>query len=251
MEIGFNLYSIRNQVQTADQLRDAFVRLKGMGYEAVQFSGTNYDPELLRTLSAEVALPVVLTHMPLERLLHDRDGLIREHERFGCRNIGLGMMPGEIASDDERVKKLTEELEDCAVYLKKFGFTLYYHNHSFEFRHMAGQTVYDYLIENTSALCFVPDTYWLQHGGVNIVEYIHKLKGRCACAHLKDYTMEGWTPRYAPVGEGNIDFVQVLKELAAAGTRHYIVEQDNATESPDPFGEAYKSVSFLKKIQLG
>ena len=63
--------------------------------------------------------------------------------------------------------------------------------------------------------------------------------------------MEGWTPRYAPVGEGNIDFVQVLKELAAAGTRHYIVEQDNATESPDPFGEAYKSVSFLKKIQLG
>lgn len=248
MEIAFNLYSIRGLIRTPETLKDAFGRLKDMGYTGVQFSGDGYDPALLKSAARTSGMKIVLTHMPLARLLYDRDALMAEHETFGCRNIGLGMMPADIAGDDAAVKKLTADLETSADYMRSRGFYLCYHNHSFEFRRMGDGTVYDYLLDNTEALCFVPDTYWLQHGGVSVVGYIKRLAGRCGCAHLKDYKMTGWTPGYAAVGDGNIDWTEVLPALTKAGTENFIVEQDDAGDYPDPFGEAKKSAVYLKKF---
>lgn len=248
MEIGFNLYSIRGLIRTPEGMKGAFGRLKDMGYTAVQFSGDGYDPALLQCAAETFGMKIVLTHMPLSRLLNDRDSLMAEHETFGCRNIGLGMMPADIAEDDTAVAELTERLETSAEYMRRRGFTLYYHNHSFEFRRMGDKTVYDYLLANTRALCFVPDTYWLQHGGVSVIGYIRRLSGRCGCAHLKDYKMCGWNPGYASVGDGNIDWTEVLPALTAAGTEHFIVEQDDAGDYPDPYKEAAKSITYLKNL---
>ena len=57
---------------------------------------------------------------------------------------------------------------------------------------------------------FMPDTYWLQFGGIDVRAFIEKLSGRIKILHLKDMkrTAEGIT--YAEIGSGNINFNSFL-----------------------------------------
>ena len=100
---------------------------------------------------------------------------------------------------------------------------------------------------------FTLDTYWVQYAGASVVDTIKKLKGRVECVHLKDYQVfvqeDGWTvkPYYCPVGDGNIDFKEVIKAARKAGTKYFIVEQDNAALLPDTLEQVERSVRFVDK----
>ena len=72
------------------------------------------------------------------------------------------------------------------------------------------------------------DTYWVQAAGADIMTWIELLRDRIPCVHLKDMTVCGVQSRFAPVGEGNIDFPRILARLAEIGkTEHILVEQDD------------------------
>ena len=112
------------------------------------------------------------------------------------------------------------------------------------------------MIENAPYINFTFDTYWAQFGGVSVADFIDKLNGRIECVHLKDYMIDvkikddgkpTTAPLFAPVGYGNIDFKSLVPKMLAAGTKYFIVEQDNASDLPEPLGEAKKSVEYIKK----
>ena len=50
-------------------------------------------------VSQAADLPIVLTHVPLDQILHDTDALMDEHASFGCKNIGLGSIPLDYLKD--------------------------------------------------------------------------------------------------------------------------------------------------------
>jgi len=108
---------------------------------------------------------------------------------------------------------------------------------------------YDYIIENTEHVNFILDTYWLQVGGVSITDYINKASGRIECVHLKDYLPcygeHGIKGRFAPVGEGNINWKAVIDCMKNAGTKHFFVEQDDACDYEDPFAQVKSSIDYL------
>ena len=83
------------------------------------------------------------------------------------------------------------------------------------------------------------------------MEYIKKLKGRIECVHLKDYKIirgaKLYDPVFASVGEGNMNFKDIIKACKKAGTKYFIVEQDNAVDFEDPLKEVEKSVKYLKQ----
>ena len=234
MNFGINLFSLRNQIATPEDFLKTVQALKTMGYSSLQFSGAPFDPAVIRSVSEATGLPIVLTHVPFERMLEDTENLVKDHDVFGCRNIGLGGMKF-YGMDDKQILENIAKLEEAGKKLNACGAKFFYHHHSHEFCKLTtGQTIFDCILENTEHVNITLDTYWLQAGGVNITEYIEKAAGRLECVHLKDYIPaynedKKIAPKFAPVGEGNINWNAVIDAMKKAGVKHYLVEQDNAT----------------------
>ena len=255
MKFGLNLYSIRNLVGTPEGFRETCHKLKDMGYGSLQISGVPYDPELIKSVSEETGLPVVLTHVALDRILNDTDKLMEEHAYFGCKNIGLGSFPFAAMEDPEKMVEQVAQLNEAGKKMAKNGFKFFYHNHHYEFYKNNGQTVYDYMIENAPYINFTLDTYWLQYAGVDILDYIKRMNGRIECIHLKDYQIirkrvspeetGPVSPDYAPVGKGTLKWHEIIPAALASGTKNFIVEQDSAALYPDTLAEVKFSIDYL------
>ena len=54
-------------------------------------------------------------------------------------------------------------------------------------------------------------------------------------------------PVFAPVGEGNLNFPEIVRAARSSGAKYFFVEQDNACILPDPWGEVTKSVNYIKE----
>lgn len=247
MDFGLNLFSIRTEVDTHEKFLETAHKLKGMGYSELQCSACPYDVELYKSVTAKTGMPVVLTHVGYDRIVNDTDALMAEHEAFGCRNIGLGSM--DCSKPDDEIKKQVEALNNAARRMNERGFKFFYHNHNFEFKKMAdGRYIMDYLIEEGDALNFTLDTYWLAFAGMDLTEYITKMSGRIECVHLKDGKLvKDDYYEIAPVSSGMIDFTDIVPKMIKAGTKHFIVEQDNAPDKGDTLGQVKISIDYLKK----
>ena len=254
--VGVNLYSLRTLIKTEDGLRETLSALREMGYNCAQFSGAPFDAAAIKRASEASGVPIVLTHVPLSDILERTEELMDEHASFGCKYIGLGALPRDIITDEVKVKSTIEALEGAAERMAARGFSFFFHNHHTDCYKHGGETVLDYMIRTCPHFNFTLDTYWLQFGGLSVADYIKKLSGRIACVHLKDYKMTAsvndggsltFSPIYAPVGEGNLDFGSYYPLMKAAGVEHYLVEQDNATSFPDPLDEVRRSILYIKE----
>lgn len=267
MKIGAQLFSVRTYLETPEKMDELFKAVKEMGYQCVQLSGfplvketgAGFDVEFVNSLIEKYNLPVHLTHIAGARLENDLDGVIADHKAIGCSNIGLGGMPG--AWDKDRVVDIAfvdafiAKYEAIAKKIADNGMKFFYHNHHFEFIKLEnGQTVLEYLIDNAPSFNFTLDTHWVQRGGASIVGYINKMKGKLECVHLKDFIIlsvdkngNRWTPAFAPVGVGVIDWQEVLTAFEAAGVKYAFVEQDDAVEYDEPLKQIALSASNLIK----
>ena len=250
--LGLNLFSIRNYLDSEEKFTDVLFKLKEMGYSQVQFSGAPFDAPMIKRAIEKTGMKIVLTHVPMDRILNDTDALMDEHESIGCKNIGLGAMPGDAIREYDKAVQTIAALNAAAEKMAKRGFKFFYHNHSIEFIRHGDKTVMD-MLADAPYINFTLDTYWVQYAGASVVDTIKKLKGRVDCIHLKDYQVfvqeDGWTvkPYYCPVGDGNIDFKEVIKAARKAGTKYFIVEQDNAALLPDTLEQVERSARFIDK----
>lgn len=255
-EIGLNLYSVRNLISTEEDFLNTAKKLKEMGYSFFQYSGAAYDPERIKRVTEEVGTPIRLTHMDRDRILNETEKVCEENLYFGNRNIGLGAMSWDIITDEKKCKEYIEKYNKAGEIMQKMGCKFFWHHHNFEFYPHNGQTVMDYVIDNAPYINFTLDTYWLQMGGVNIIEYLEKLKGRIGCVHLKDFKTKFYIddkemPRFEPeiesVGYGVMNFQSIIDKMREVGVEHYFVEQDNAADLPDTLHLVERSIQYLKK----
>jgi sugar phosphate isomerase/epimerase len=138
--------------------------------------------------------------------------------------------------------------------MKQNGIMFGYHNHNFEFDNVEGKIPYFdiFLPELDKDLVTMElDLFWTTKAGQNPVEIIKKYPGRFQLFHMKDmYTNEApffttvGVKDFAPVGEGVINFRDILAVKDIAGMKYMIVEQDQSRDG-DPFGDIKKSVTNL------
>jgi sugar phosphate isomerase/epimerase len=72
---------------------------------------------------------------------------------------------------------------------------------------------------------FELDLYWVAHAGEDAARLINRLSARLYAFHVKDMRAD---KAMAAVGTGTIDFPSFFKLPAAAGVRHFYVENDEA-----------------------
>jgi len=250
--IAAQLYTVREQMRTPDQIAEGLGKIRAIGYTAVQVSGIGpIAPAHLKELLDREQLTVCSTHVPWQRLQQDLDNLIAEHKLWGCENIGLGAMPGEYRQDREGWVRFAREASAIAGRIKDQGLQFIYHNHAFEFQKSGGVTCLDILMEETDPDTFhlELDTYWIQVGGGNPVKWIEKAAGRMKVVHFKDMGNAGTNePIMAEVGEGNLEWPRIIDACRQAGVEYAAVEQDVCRR--DPFESLAISYRNLKKLGL-
>ena len=247
MKLGAQFYSIRDNTTTPDDLYKTFKAIKEIGYEIAQMSAIcEIDPELLRSYSEELDLPITCTHSPFDRIVNDTDKLIEEHKIYGCPTIGLGSMPNEYR--DGGVYDFIEIIREPLRKIKAAGLNFAYHNHAFEFEKVDGKLVYDILIDELPDLSFIVDTYWVKYAGYDYLEYIKRIgPSRIKNVHFKDMKTEP-SGDICPCGEGVIDFKPVIELCDELGIVNALVEQDNAPDSGDSIGQMAISYNNIKNL---
>jgi sugar phosphate isomerase/epimerase len=126
------------------------------------------------------------------------------------------------------------------------GMTFGYHNHDFEFDKWGGVTAFDRLIEECPYMRFVLDVFWVQAGGGNPVKYIEKLNGRITIIHYKDYRIVNRTRQYAEIGQGNLDWDEIIPLSKAQNIPYAVIEQDG-----DFLVDPFDSLALSRKFILG
>ena len=241
MNIGAQLYTVREFCKTLDDFALTLKKVADIGYRTVQVSGTcAFDPAWLKAELDRNGLQCVLTHTPADRLKADPAQVAADHGIFGCRYVGLGHYPFTAEGTPE---SFYSEYHPVASTLKEHGRYFMYHNHDGEFKKVNGKLIMDHIAEMFPAdeLGFTLDTFWVQAGGSDPALWVEKLAGRVPCIHLKDFS---YGRKMAAVGEGNINFDRVFEKAEAAGTRYMLVEQDDCN-GEDPFNCLRRSYEFL------
>lgn len=246
-QIAAQLYTVRDFCQTAAAFADTVQKIRAIGYEAVELSGIGDIPEkeLVRITSGE-GLTICATHEPGPVLLDDTEKAIARLQELGCRLTAYPYPTGVDFGDEPSLSAWVRKLDLAGGKLRAAGMTLSYHHHDMEFWKVGDVTVLEYIFDHSDPrhLSAELDTYWVQHGGGDPVEWCRKLRGRLPSIHLKDYamTLEG-TPAYAEIGRGTLPFRRIVEEAEHSGCRWFIVEQD--TCPGDPFASLRTSFEYL------
>ena len=248
--LGVQLYTIRDYMKDPEIADVAFAKLARLGYTEAHTAGCEFDPILFRDLLAKHGINIIGTHYDWGKIVSEPEETMALHRLWGTTNVGIGGMPGPARKDLDELKKFIEEFNRTAELYAKNGFRLTYHNHHFEFIRIDGyKTLMDYLYEglDPATTSFVLDTCWVSAGGGDVVDWMHKLKGRIDILHLKDMgRLANPNPSHCfitEIGQGNIWWEGVIESAIKAGVKSYVVEQD--TCPGDPFDSLKISSDYL------
>jgi len=150
----------------------------------------------------------------------------------------------------EHYKRLPAILSAIAEQVTAAGLGFAYHNHDFEFIDHDGENGYDIILNNTDPdlVKLQMDMYWVKHSSkLSPAELIAKQPGRYVMWHIKD--MDKKTRDYAELGNGSIDYVEILSNINKDALQHYYIEQGGnyATNSMQSLTDSAKY--FKKYLQ--
>ena len=93
------------------------------------------------------------------------------------------------------------------------------------------------------------DVHWVTRGGQNPVNWIHKVGKRMPVIHFKDFAIiDGGTPVFCEIGEGNLDWPAIIQACREEGVRWYSIEQDSLFRDRDIFESIKISFDNLKAM---
>ena len=246
--LGLQLYTVRNTMDTADNIRETFRRIKAMGYDEAQTAGCPIPYAEFGKIAKEEGISIIGTHEGWNQVYEAPvEQVVENHTALGTTNVGIGAY---YFHSEEEIYTFCEQANELGARLKPYGMKFTYHNHSFEFRRWGndGKTAMDVLAErlDPETVSFVLDTYWVQHGGGDVRAWIERLAGRIDILHLKDMGVNENGPFITECGNGNINFDGIIPLAEACGVKHFCVEQD--IWPGDAMDSAAFSANYLKKF---
>ncbi len=126
----------------------------------------------------------------------------------------------------ESFKVLSGKLNQIGEQVNASGLGFAYHNHDFEFTDHDGETGYDIILRETDSdlVKLQIDLYWVMHSSkLSPKELIANEPGRYVMWHIKD--MDKVTRDYTELGNGSINYADVLPDPVLSGLEFYYLEQ--------------------------
>ncbi|MFK8056385.1 MAG: sugar phosphate isomerase/epimerase family protein [Saprospiraceae bacterium] len=239
---GLALYTLRDTM--AGEPREVLQAVKDLGYAYVEAAGYKdgmfygMSPAEFKGYLNEVGLEGVSTHM-VGTTPENIDQMVADAKAAGFTYFVIPIPPmGAFNYDNETqsmsmtqdAKTVMANINMVAEKCAAAGLKCLYHNHDFEFVAGAdGIVPIKYFLENSdpAILNFQMDMFWVTKAEADPVAYFDEYPGRFHGWHVKDMDEQG---RFAPVGEGTIDFARILAGKEKSGMKFYLVEQDQTFE---------------------
>ena len=259
--IGLQLYTIRDAMATdvpgsLKQVSDAgYKYLELAGYADGKFYG--YEPADFKKLVNDLGMEILSSHTQVEAegiTLENAQKMAEDHAKLGVKYCIQPWVVEEARTTLDSYRKMVADWNKVGGIMKENGIQFGYHNHNFEFDTVEGKIpYYDIMLADLDKdlVTMEIDMFWTTKAGQNIVEIFNKYPGRFQLFHMKDmytnrapyYTTVG-EDDFAPVGDGIINFKEILAAKDIAGMKYMIVEQD-ATKDGLPFEAIKKSITNM------
>lgn len=247
-QVAAQMYTLRDFLKTPQDIHASLKKVREIGYGAVQLSGLGpIDDDELAGMLNDTGLVCCATHAPGDKILNEPQAVAGQLDKFHCSHVAYPYPGGINMSKLKDVKEFAERLEAAGKALHEAGKVLSYHNHAIEFRRISNKPILEIIMRRTDPkyLQAELDTYWVQYGGGDPVEWCRKMKGRLPCIHMKDFAVNTENqPVYAEVGNGNLNWKKIVKQAEKSGCQWFIVEQD--TCPGDPFDSLKKSFDYIR-----
>ena len=234
-KLAAQLYTIRDFTKTAEDFKTSMQKISEIGYTAVQISGIGPIPHAeVKAIVDAFGLQVCITHVGFDYLQNDIEAAIAQHQLWDCPNVAVGSMPGKYRGSEAGFRQFAQDATEVGKKLADAGLTFSYHNHSFEFARFGPRTGLDILYAESDPryLQAEIDTYWIQHGGGDVIAWIKRMRNRMPVIHFKDMVMVEGQQTMAEIGEGNLNWPGIIEACEYAGVEWYAVEQDRCMRDP-------------------
>ncbi|MHC4872409.1 MAG: sugar phosphate isomerase/epimerase family protein [Planctomycetota bacterium] len=251
--VGIQLYTVRENMN--EDFKGTLQKLADMGWQGVEFAFSfgDMEPQELREYLDSIGLKTAGVMGKIDQLKNSDDKLYEYAAALGGKYITISAA-GEVAKDWHKTIK---DLEECGKVAKEKGLQFTYHNHWQEFDKVDGKCALDLLYDSTDpevVKCEI-DTYWVQCGGEDPVEYIKKYGSRVPEIHIKDMSesfaaeeVKQGPQGVTELGSGVIDFKAVAALADEIGAEWLLYEQDNCPG--DSLDSAKTSIDYLKSAGI-
>lgn len=248
--VGLQLYSLREMMR--ENPAETLKLIAGMGYSELETASYKdgliygYTPGEFRRIVEELGMKVTSCHIRRDYDPENEQEVtdwwnkaFDDHKEAGCKYVIMPSMP--IGETLESVQTYCDYYNKLGAMAKEKGLTFGFHNHAGEFALIEGETMYDYMLANTTGdVAFEMDVYWVAQGGKDPVEYLQKYPGRFPVLHIKDDSIIG--------DSGKIDFKAIFDAAYAQGMEDFYVEVEKYQLPPEICVE--KSFDYLNAAEF-
>lgn len=249
-KIGFQLYSIRKQIEK--DFEGTMKRVADMGYYGVEtyFLPESISLERAAKVFRSVGLEVTSMHseIPVDK---NREIALKTADAYKCdRVVYAGWPAGDKYKNLDAIKHTAEIYNECASFLKTKGLKFGLHNHWWEFEKVDDVYPFYYLLEHLDKnIFFEIDTYWAKTAGLDPAKILKDFGKRAQLLHIKDGNAIKGEKSYdqVPAGSGVMDFPSIVK-AGGDNIKWMLVEYDEY--SKDLFDGMQASYTFLTKNGL-
>lgn len=258
-KFGVQIFTIRDYLNDANQIRESFKRIKSIGYDYIQTAGApSVSYKEFGEIARECGLFVCGTHDNLNMMAENPEQAIENHRYLDTKIMGYGGGGFEGSDNswrtlgyhnDEQLFGTIDKLNKAAANIAPYGYKLTYHNHAWEFAKYKDKLVLQHILDGTDpkkvSICL--DLYWAQYGGADVRQLMKELADRIDIIHLKDMARGESEPYMAYVGEGNMYWKGIIEQAKESGVKYFVVEQD-VCQDRNPFDCLEKSFEYLSKL---
>ena len=237
MKFGVQTFTIR-KAQKSD-IRIAYLPLIKLGIKSFEVDRIDFNignANKLKALINEFGIDITSIQVKPKYVFKSPDKVIEFCNITGCKNVVISMLPFDcILGGEKNFYRFVDSLDHMFDFYKERGITLAYHHHNWEYVKLSnGKRRMDDLLQNTSKIKFVHDTYWTAKSGINPSNQIKEFGDRLLGIHLRDLTLKkrgiDVISGDAAIGDGVIDFANVISAAEQVGCSYYVIEQK--TEDP-------------------
>lgn len=211
-----------------------------LGYTELEFGGDfGMGIDTAKKYLKELGLKPLLGGTSMYQIAKDKEAFkksIKEAQNWGMKYFVCyyPFLDSKKIVPLSQWKQICEWCNEAGKICKEEGLEFLYHNHNYEFHITEGVIPYDIVLQNTDPeyVNMEIDLYWVVKGDACPTTYLKKYPGRFPVFHVKDMD---YTPErgFADVGKGRLDFPEIFSYSKIAGTKHYIVENDQPKDAKE------------------
>ncbi|MEO1051757.1 MAG: sugar phosphate isomerase/epimerase [Bacteroidota bacterium] len=262
-KLGYQLFSIRDEM--AKNPLETLKALKSFGYEDFEHYGFDpkdgsyygYEASEFKTRLDDLGLSISSGHYPFAEYFNSASDTLTKY-LDQCIQGALTMKSRYIVwpwtapeyRNIEGYKKLAATMNIMGEQIKKAGLGFAYHNHGYEFQDLEGTTGYDIIIKETDPelVKLQMDMYWVMYEEKTTpIELVKEHAGRYVMWHIKD--MHKTSRDYTELGNGSINYPEVLPDPGVSGLEFYYIEQGGNYSENSMKSAEYSAQYFKKRLQ--